>query len=230
MCGRYALKVLSFAQDAAWQAQLQREFGGYERYNIAPTATVPWLRLGGDGIVEAVAGRWGLVPAFARGEPAKGFSMHNARAETVAGSGAFRVPWQRRQRCLVPATGFYEWHQDERGKFPFFIRDVDEAGLVLGGLWDRSVRDDGQVIESCTILTLPANELMADVHNTGNHPGRMPLILPRADWQDWLTVSPDAARELVTACPSETLFAYRVATRVNNARNDDAALIAPAPD
>jgi putative SOS response-associated peptidase YedK len=228
MCGRYALKVLSLSLDPVYQALMQREFGGFERYNIAPTATVPCLRLQ-DGALEAIPVRWGLVPFFSRGEPSKGYSMHNARSETLSTAGAFRTAWQRGQRCLIPATGFYEWHQDEHGKAPFFIRDVEERGFLFGGIWDRSIREDGVVVHSCSIVTLPANELMADIHNIGSFPGRMPLILPPGDCADWLAASPVAAGNLIRAFPSGMMFAYRVATRVNNARNDDASLLEATP-
>ena len=132
--------------------------------------------------------RWGLVPFFAKGIPGP-YSTINARIETIETSASYRGPWKRGQRCIVPAVGFYEWHLNDDGKKqPFYIKTAD-AVHGYAGLWDSSKRDDGTVIESFTIITLPANPLMADIHNA---PGkqRMPVILDRKDYEtcqrlDW---------------------------------------------
>ena len=224
MCGRYILRM---------QEKYLREWSLYgppewvsESYNVAPAQQVPVLRVR-DGVLEPAMVRWGLIPAFAHGVPGK-FSTINARIETFETSASYRVPWRRGQRCIQPAAGFYEWHVDERGrKAPFLISVVDQPVFGFAGLWDRSVREDGTVVESCTHLTMPANELMADIHNSGQHPGRMPAILRREDHEAWLRGSPAEARAVLSQYPAGLMTAYQVSTRVNSVRNNGPELIEP---
>ena len=224
MCGRYILRM---------QEKYLREWSLHgppawvsESYNVAPGQQVPVVRVR-DGALEAAMVRWGLIPAFAHGVPGK-FSTINARIETFETSPSYRVPWRRGQRCIQPAAGFYEWHLDEHGrKAPFLITVVDQPVFGFAGLWERSVRQDGTVIESCTHLTMPANELMADLHNTGQHPGRMPAILRREDHATWLQGSPAEARAVLGQYPAGLMTAYQVSTRVNSVRNNGPELIEP---
>jgi putative SOS response-associated peptidase YedK len=127
--------------------------------------------------------RWGLVPFFAHGATPK-YSTINARAETLATAASYRMPWRRGQRCILPAAGFYEWQLAADGsKIPWFIRTADQEVFGFAGLWDRSVGTDGTELLSCTIVTLPANALLARIHNVKQ---RMPAILDRGDQADWL--------------------------------------------
>jgi putative SOS response-associated peptidase YedK len=170
--------------------------------------------------------RWGLVPFFAKGVPGP-YSTINARMETVETSASYRGPWKRGQRCIVPALGFYEWHLTEDGrKQPFYIRCADQIVHGFAGLWDASTRADGVVIESFTIITLPANRLMAGIHNA---PGkqRMPVILDRADYEPWLAGSTDQARAVLKQYPAESMLAWPVSTRVNTPKNNDPGLVEP---
>jgi putative SOS response-associated peptidase YedK len=170
--------------------------------------------------------RWGLVPFFAKGVPGK-YSTINARIETMATSPAYRTAWKRGQRCILPALGFYEWHVEANGgKSPFYIHAANQEVMPLAGLWDRSTREDGTVIESCTIVTMPANPLMAEIHNTR---GRMPAILARTDLDAWLSGDQHAARDVLHPYPPELMDAYRVSTRVNTPRNQGEELIRPMP-
>ena len=108
-----------------------------------------------------------------------GARMINARAESVAEKPAFRAAFKRR-RCIVPASGFYEWKQVAKGKQPIFILPADDKLFALAGLWEIWTGPDGGELQSCTILTTEANDLMEPIHN------RMPVILAQEDWSDWL--------------------------------------------
>ena len=224
MCGRYILRM---------QEKYLREWNLHgppawvtASYNIAPTQQVPIMRME-NGAAAAVMVRWGLIPSFARGNPGK-FSTINARVETCATAAAFRGAWKLRQRCIQPASGFYEWHLDTRGrKTPYLITLADQELFGFAGVWDRSVRDDGEVIESCAHITMPANELMADIHNGGSYPHRMPAILRREDHEIWLRGTPAEARAVLAPYPADLMLARPVSTRVNSVRNNGPELVEP---
>jgi putative SOS response-associated peptidase YedK len=159
--------------------------------------------------------RWGLVPLFAGARPGK-YSTFNARSETLSSNAIFCGPWKHGQRCIIPALGFYEWHVNADGtKQPFYIHLEDQAIFGFAGLWEG---------ESCTIVTVPANTLMAVIHNSR---ARMPAILARDMREPWLFSSPEAAGAALVAYPDEQMIAYRVDPRVNSARNNDPTLLDP---
>jgi putative SOS response-associated peptidase YedK len=173
--------------------------------------------------------RWGLIPFFAKGEPGK-YLTTNARLESIATSPAYRGPWKRGQRCLQLASGFYEWHTDAAGnKAQYYIHLADQAVFAFASLWDRSVKADGTVVESCTIITMPANALMHDLHNTGNNPHRMPAILAREAQEVWLKGSVEEARSILTPYPADLMAAWRVSARVNSPKNNGPELILAVP-
>jgi putative SOS response-associated peptidase YedK len=223
MCGRYIIRQ---------QAKALREWEKYgpppflESYNVAPTQQVPIVRMR-DGEREGAVVRWGLVPFFAKGEHGK-FSTINARIETFEAAASYRGTWRRGQRCIQLASGFYEWHLDEYGrKAPYLISVADQELFGFAALWDRSVKDDGTALESCVHITMPANELMADIHNAGNNPHRMPAILRVEDREAWLTGTPDEALAVLTQYPADLMDAYEVSTRVNSVKNNSPDLIEP---
>jgi putative SOS response-associated peptidase YedK len=224
MCGRYI-----FAQ----QAKAADVFGiqrprwiDLPGYNIAPGREVPVIRRVPDGPGgierEGVMMRWGLIPPFLKGESPK-YSTINARIETMETSPAFRDAWRNGQRCIVPADGFYEWHQPVgRPKQPWFVGLANKDILPFAGLWDRSKRGDGVVVESFTIITLPANDFLAKIDNEEK---RMPAILRPEDVETWLTGTQQQARAVLTQLPGEQLRAFKVSARVNSPKNDDASLL-----
>src|SRR5215210_479875 len=165
MCGRYVSPA---------QAAIERAFAVtmplFDRsYNVAPTQPVPVVRAK-EGEREGALMRWGLIPFFARGVPPK-YSTINARLETVETSPAYRGPWKRAQRCIQPASGFYEWHLSEDGKKnPYYIHLNDQKVFGFAALWDRSIAADGTAIESVVHITMPGNELLREIHNTGGNP------------------------------------------------------------
>ena len=147
----------------------------------------------------------------------------NARIETMDSSPAFRDAWDKGQRCIVPAEGFYEWQMlPDAPKQPWFIGLANKEIMPFAALWDRSVKADGTVVESFAIITLPANELMAKIHNEKQ---RMPAILRMEDVEVWLSGTPEQAKSALIQFPAEHLRAHKVSPRVNSAKNDDAALL-----
>lgn len=213
MCGRYAMVLVG-------GGALQRRFSLDElpgdpqpRFNVAPTQTLPVITRNSPNRVEMM--RWGLIPSWAK-DAAIGSKMINARAETVAEKPAFRRPL-RTQRCLVPATGFFEWKRGGDGTSPYFIYLPDEPLFAFAGLYDAWRDPDGQMVKTYTILTTEPNDLMASIHN------RMPVILRREDENEWLdpdNTEPEHLLPLLRPYPSGEMAAYPVSRMVNNPRND----------
>jgi len=224
MCGRYITAQAAAFLKAVKVGKITWTFE--PSYNVAPTQSVPVVRWE-DGESVGLMMRWGLIPFFARGEPPK-YSTINARIETVDTAASYRGPWKRRQRCLQLAAGFYEWHVDETGrKAPHLIQLNDQDVFAFAGLWDRSFKPDGTAIESVVHITMPGNELMRRIHNTGNNPYRMPAILRREDYEAWLYGSVEEARAVLQPYPADHMIAYEVSTRVNSPKNDSPELILP---
>jgi len=223
MCGRFSL--------AASGDEVAQEYGLSEapiiapRYNIAPTQPVLALRLDERGGRELTHFRWGLIPSWAKG-PSVGARMINARSETAAEKPSFRAAFKRR-RCLLPATGFYEWRKLPDGKQPMFIAlptgHGETRGLMsLAGLWESWHAPDGGELETCTILTTAANSLMMPIHD------RMPLIIDRADYGTWLSAGTPADQLQHLLRPYDgQLAAWPVSTAVNSPRHDSPDLVVP---
>ena len=190
-------------------------------FNVAPTRQVPIVRTK-DGQREGTLVRWGLVPFFAKGEPPK-YSTINATIEKIEAGPSWRGPWKRGQRCILPASGFYEWHVNEDAtKTPYYITIVDQPVFGFAGLWDASKTDAGQVVESATIITMPPNKLMAEIHNAKQ---RMPAILAAANVGAWLEGSSDEARAALKQFPAAEMLAWPVSTRVNAPKNNAPELL-----
>lgn len=222
MCGRYV---------SPDDATIEREFNLVRTewqfppsYNVAPTQRVPIVR-SIEGERRGALLRWGLIPFFAHGIAPK-YSTINARLETVQTAASYRGPWKRGQRCLVVASGFYEWQvqADGKTKLPFYIHVNDQDCFAFAGLWESSTTPTGERIESVTHITVPANSLLAEIHNNRQ---RMPAILEKADRDAWLTGTPEEAWETLVPYPDDLMVAWRVGTRVNTPKNNDPTLIEP---
>ncbi len=193
-------------------------------YNVAPTNDVyAVLETGGLRRVEAL--HWGLVPRWAK-DPATGYKMINARAESVATKNAYRSAFRSR-RCIVPADGFYEWQvvPGRKRKQPMFIHRRDGAPLAFAGLWEvwrDPNRPEDPPLRSCTIITGPANDTVAPVHD------RMPVVLPETAWDTWLDPEDadlEALGRLLVPASASLFELWPVGTDVNNVRVKDAHLI-----
>jgi putative SOS response-associated peptidase YedK len=219
MCGRFTL----FEPDAI----LSKEFGApiqfdlKPRYNVAPSQQVAAVRSRPDsGKREFTLLRWGLIPSWAK-DASIGNKMINARAETVAEKPSFRNAIRHR-RCLVPMNGFFEWSKRGIHKQPHFIALSDKRVMAVAGLWERWEGQEGSPIESCTLLTTEANDLIAPMHD------RMPVIVSPEDYELWLNASGQdlaALQPLLTPYPSGEMFERPVSLRVNNPSADDERLL-----
>ena len=221
MCGRFTQQRSDAELADLFEAEpLSEDPGG--RFNVAPTdpATVVVER----GERRALTSyRWGLIPHWAK-DPSIATRFINARAETLATSGAFRDAFAR-HRCLVPADGFYEWRHDPGRRQPFLFHAVDGEPLAFAGLWAGWHDPETDTIRrTFTIVTTAANELMVPIHD------RMPVVIPRDAWAMWLDPDLDDLAELqglLVPAPEPLLAAYPVERLVNDVRNDGPALIAP---
>src|SRR6058998_2040044 len=223
MCGRYTLKTP--VERLSEMFQFPEILPLKPRYNIAPSQDVAVIRRLSDDLERKLAMlRWGLIPAWVK-DPAKARQPINAKAETVAELPTFRVAFRQR-RCLIPADGFYEWKQEGSRKQPVYIRMKDGEPFAIAGLWEHWEGQDGQVIESCTLLTTEPNDVLTPIHN------RMPVILDTKDYAQWLDPGrheADGVKPLLRPYPPEAMTYFPVNLRVNNPRNDDVLCIEPLP-
>ncbi len=222
MCGRYALFGPFSRRDPAWveawMEQLATATHGEERYNIAPSQEVPVFVHGADG-AQVKAMRWGLIPYWAR-DAKIAYSTINARAESLADKPAFRDAWRANRRCLIPATGWYEWTPAGKIKQPHFIADPGGNPVMFGGVWERWRDPAGSEILSCSIITVPPRPELAAIHD------RMPLVLELDRWPAWLDPKLPEIATLLEGAPLP--YESRAISRaVNNVRNDGPELVRP---
>ena len=215
MCGRYSF-VPTESIAARFDIQ-QAQLTLLPRYNVAPSQSMPVVvRNSPNRLVEM---QWGLIPSWSK-EPRAQFSTINARAETITKSPVFRGPFKSR-RCLVPASGFYEWRQTGQGKQPYCIRLREGDLFAFAGLYDVWRDGEGNELYSYTVITTTPNDLVAPIHN------RMPVILRQEDEQVWLDNEADSARllALLVAYPADKMEAYPVSRAVNSPANEGAELL-----
>ena len=219
MCGRYASTIPPEAMVELFK--LIKSIDLLPRFNIAPTQPIVaiWENAGRR---EGHFARWGLVPGWVK-DPRDFPLLVNARAESMAEKPAFRDPLKH-GRCLVPASGYYEWHTGpDKKKRPYYITRADGQPMALAGLYATWSGPEGEEIDSVATITVPANAQLATIHH------RMPAILmDEASQDDWLNVREVRANEAAAmARPLEDglLRFHPVSTRVNSARDDDPGLI-----
>ena len=227
MCGRYSLAKNLGEIMTAFDAAPSDVDGGDKpfwdwqpNYNIAPASVVPVLAFDGQKQRKIVPMRWGLHPHWKKEMP-EGRPLFNARSETAAEKPSFRTPYRRR-RALIPATGWYEWEGVETPKTPYYITEEQTDVFAFAGLWDKWRVDEGIELLSCTILTTPAIGPLKHLHH------RMPVRLPRAQWDRWLDwdAQPDFTME--DKLGSDDLEFYEVGRAVSSGRASGAELITPA--
>ena len=193
------------------------------RYNIAPNSVVPAVRAAAGATArEAVALRWGLVPAWAKTD--EGARLVNARAETLAEKPAFRDA-VRRRRCVIPASGFYEWEHRGRARLPWVFRRRDGQPFGFAGLWETWRAPDGAALETCTLVTTTPNELVQPIHN------RMPVMLAPEEFDAWLdpnVTDPGRLAPLLRPPAADSMSSVAVSRRVGNVRYDAPDCLAPA--
>jgi len=218
MCGRYTLVT---------NAELLMErflldtiaFDLQARYNIAPGQYIPAI-IADKGERRAGQLKWGLIPSWAEEEKI-GWKMINARAETLGEKLSFKNLLARK-RCIIPADGFYEWKQTEKGKQPMRIMMKDGGLFAFAGLFDTWINRDGEKVHSCTIITTKPNEVVSDIHD------RMPVILRPEDEQIWLDRERqdiELLQSLLIPFDAGKMTAYPVSAMVGNVKNDMPACI-----
>jgi putative SOS response-associated peptidase YedK len=225
MCGRYTLTTT--AEELIEEFDLLDAERIQPRFNIAPTQSAPVVRATASGDSRQLDSlRWGFIPHWAK-DPSIGSRMINARSEEAHAKPSFRTSL-RRQRCLAPCTGFYEWKKLEGGtrsrprKQPYYIHGRDGRVFALAGIWDRWRSPGGETIESYAILTTEPNECLRPLHN------RMPVIVDPSDYGLWLDPAvqdADSLKRLFQPYPDDALEAYAVGTQVNSPAFDDPACI-----
>ncbi len=225
MCGRYNVKTTGQELAEAFEIDDDAVLETWRpRYNVAPTQRAPIVRVGADGRRQVALLRWGLVPSWAK-DVKIGATLINARSETIAEKPAFRAALRRR-RCLVPATGFYEWrpNAEGKGKQPLNILRKDGAPFAMAGLFEAWRSPDGASLETFTILTTAPNAVVAAIHD------RMPVILApehAALWLDPEIQSTELLSGLFVPAPADDWTSYLVSSRVGTVSNDDAELLEP---
>lgn len=218
MCGRYAFFSPAEAVKRTFALDLMPALS--PRYNIAPTQSVPALRVTEEGTRTLVMLHWGLVPRWAK-DRAVGNRMINARSETVAEKPAYRDAFRRR-RCLVLADGWYEWQAAPGGKLPWFVRLRDRRPIAFAGLWERWKDPAGELLESCTIVTTDASESIRKIRD------RMPVVLPEHSWDRWMDpayTDTKALSKTLGSYDSKELQAWTVSRLVNAPKNEGPKLI-----
>lgn len=224
MCGRYTLTVpLSNLVDAFEVPPPDFEFS--PRFNVAPSQEVPVVAQDTRGRRMGLL-RWGLVPRWAK-DPSIGSRLINARSETVGEKPAFRGAFRGR-RCLVPADGFFEWKKEggagpKEGKTPYWIHPGDGEPMAFAGLWEKWEPESGPPLHTFTILTTLAVPAIHHIHP------RMPVILTRENWEDWMDpgTDPQTLGPLLAPYAPPSLTAHPVSSLVNSPRNDRPACIEP---
>lgn len=224
MCTRFALLQKDF------QAVLERlgvavPPGFASRYNLPPGTPLPAVRVDPAKGERALASlRWGLVPSWAKSER-DGPLLANARADTIAAKPSFRSAYRHR-RCVIPASGFYEWTKLGDRRLPWYLQRQDGRPFCFAGLWESWHPPGVEPMETCALVTTAANAEMRSIHH------RMPLILDVALSEAWLDPAHTPA-ELATLLrpPADgTLTAVRVHRRMNNVRHEGPDCIVPCAD
>jgi putative SOS response-associated peptidase YedK len=213
MCGRF-VTIIPYEELKAIFGIIESPNRTNPRYNVAPTQDVGVVRQGEDKLNHFDQLRWGLIPSWSK-DPSISAHTINARSETVAEKPSFRHAIKK-NRCIVPVSGFYEWNRLGGDKKPYFIYLLDKSPMALAGVWEYWKGPEGP-IESFSILTTSANRVVGQLHD------RMPVILRPDDYGMWLDKSlqnPHNLELLYKPFSDEAISLYEVSKVVNNARHD----------
>lgn len=218
MCGRFAVTLPPDAMAQLFAAAPANDLPAVPNYNVCPTTQIHVIRSGEDQR-HLQSMRWGFLPHWYK-SPTDGPLLINARAETIAEKPAFRAACRER-RCLIPATGFYEWTKDAEGnRLPWYIHRADGAPIAFAGVWQDWGHGE-EAARTCAIVTTGANAPMKKIHH------RMPVILEDRDWALWLGEEGKGAATLMQPAAEDVLSFYRVDPKVNSNRASGEELIAP---
>lgn len=224
MCGRYVLKETMKSLEQKYGAKPEGAFDFDAVYNVAPSVLMPIILQKKDHRVMGKY-RWGLVPFWAK-DISTGYSMINARSESLSQKRTFSRPFKS-QRCVVPANGFYEWKRTDQGKVPHYITQKRSELMNFAGLYEVWKSDQGETVNSFTIITTRANKPISELHD------RMPVMLLDDELPEWLDPAnnhTEALEDLLRPWPDDDIQFHRVAKDVNNARNQGSHLIQAVQD
>ncbi len=220
MCGRLAITLPNDAMAQLFAAQPANDLPTVPNFNVCPTTQVHVVR-GTQTGRSLIPMRWGFLPHWYK-SPTDGPLLINARAETIAEKPAFRAACRER-RCIVVASGFYEWTKTEDGtRLPWYIYRQDTAPIAFAAIWQSWGKDDA--IPTCAVVTTAANEDLKGIHH------RMPLILEPDSWALWLGEQGKGAARLMHPGAQGVLAFHRVDPRVNSNRASGPELIEPFDD
>jgi putative SOS response-associated peptidase YedK len=218
MCGRYHLTATP--ENIVAHFQLQRPPRNQPNFNISPAQKILCIVELDDGSRKAVNLFWGLVPSWAKDTK---ISSHliNARAETIREKPSFRAAFHKR-RCLIVATGFYEWQKRPSGKQAYNLHRTDNNLFAFAGLWEHWQHDQ-ETLYSCTIITTAATDLMQPIHE------RMPVIITGDQYDYWLNKAASEAEtyQLLSNNAYADMTATAISDYVNNPRHNDADCLQP---
>jgi putative SOS response-associated peptidase YedK len=221
MCRRFALPDSLAVEREFLPTEVWWKFE--ERSNVAPGQYVPALRLH-DSSTEGVMMRWGLIPGWAEGKPPDE-TTETVEAGELDRSNVFRMPWLGSQRCILPLAGFYVWRLTEANhRQPYFVKVRDRQVFGVAGIWDRSVLDRDDVIESCSIVLVSATAALED---SASMQFSMPAILRRRDHGVWLNGTPVEAKAALKTYRDDWLQQHPVSPRINSLEPDDLGLRQP---
>ena len=224
MCGRFTLNITPSKLTEYFDLTDDLDFA--PSWNIAPSSQINSIVADESGSKHLQTMHWGLIPSWAKDETI-GNKLINARSETVAEKPSFRSAFKCR-RCLIPASGFYEWKTDNGIKQPWYISLMSGEPMAFAGLWETWNPKEGEGIESCCIITTAANSFMESIHE------RMPAILYPEQWPLWLSQQehlPAKLLPLICSQESKSMQAWPVTRELNRAGfRNDSGLIAPLLD
>jgi putative SOS response-associated peptidase YedK len=222
MCGRYVIEGTTELSERFQLRQIPADlFPEWTTYNAAPSQLLPVILEDANGERTALSMQWGLQPRWRRPDGKATVAPINARAETLLEKPMFRG-LTKAKRCLVPASGFYEWRKVDGRKQPFYLTSDDGEAWGLAGLYDLTHSEENDAPGSFTIITTSANPLVAPLHE------RMPAILRREDEEEWLSRDVDdplQVERLLRPYPAEAMRVYAVSPAVNSPRNNGPELI-----
>lgn len=223
MCGRFTNKADRKQIESEFEVKIKSDIELFKSYNIAPSQYVGAVRLSKDNNKEFINLKWGLVPFWAKDESFAS-KLINARSETLSKKASYREAYKTR-RCLIPASGFYEWEKTSSGKQPhyYYLREKEVFGF--GGLWEEWLdKESDELVESCTIITTEANELLEKIHN------RMPVIINQTDYENWLDnekFDKSSNGIFFEQFPANKMASHKVSRKVNSPVNNTAELVEP---
>jgi len=219
MCGRFALDTPP--KKLAEHFNLSGELDISPSWNIAPSSRICTITNDTEGHRQLSKMKWGLIPLWAK-EATIGHKLANARGETVAEKPSFRSAFKY-HRCIIPASGFYEWKTEKGVKFPWYLSLKSGDPMAFAGLWETWHTKEGDIIESCCIITTAANSIMEPIHD------RMPVIIDSDQWSTWLSHQEHQKNVLLPMIhphDPESMQAWPVTRELNRVGfRDDAGLV-----